>query len=93
MKLFKTKSVLSVFVTTQTNITIAKINTINIINLEKNAPKVLLYNLKTLKFSPAKSILLQFLSLIIKLLIKKFFIQKTDLRKKGNKEDFLLPNV
>ena len=93
MKLFKTKSVLSVFVTTQTNITITKINTINIINLEKNAPKVLLYNLKTLKFSPAKSILLQFLSLIIKLLIKKFFIQKTDLRKKGNKEDFLLPNV
>ena len=93
MKLFKTKSVLSVFVTTQTNITIAKINTINIINLEKNAPKVLLYNLKTLKFSPAKSILLQFLSLIIKLLIKKFFIQKTDLRKKGNKEDFSLPNV
>ena len=93
MKLFKTKSVLSVFVTTQTNITIAKINTINIINLEKNAPKVLLYNLKTLKFSPAKSILLQFLSLIIKLLIKKFFIQKTDLRKKGNREDFLLPNV
>ena len=93
MKLFKTKSVLSVFVTTQTNITIAKINTINIINLEKNAPKVLLYNLKSLKFSPAKSILLQFLSLIIKLLIKKFFIQKTDLRKKGNKEDFLLPNV
>ena len=93
MKLFKTKSVLSVFVTTQTNITIAKINTINIINLEKNAPKVLLYNLKTLKFSPAKSILLQFLSLIIKFLIKKFFIQKTDLRKKGNKEDFLLPNV
>ena len=93
MKLFKTKSVLSVFVTTQTNITIAKINTVNIINLEKNAPKVLLYNLKTLKFSPAKSILLQFLSLIIKLLIKKFFIQKTDLRKKGNKEDFLLPNV
>ena len=93
MKLFKTKSVLSVFVTTQTNITIAKINTINITNLEKNAPKVLLYNLKTLKFSPAKSILLQFLSLIIKLLIKKFFIQKTDLRKKGNKEDFLLPNV
>ena len=93
MKLFKTKSVLSVFVTTQTNITIAKINTINIINLEKNAPKVLLYNLKTLKFSPAKSILFQFLSLIIKLLIKKFFIQKTDLRKKGNKEDFLLPNV
>ena len=92
MKLFKTKSVLSVFVTTQTNITIAKINTINIINLEKNAPKVLLYNLKTLKFSPAKSILFQFLSLIIKLLIKKFFIQKTDLRKKGNKEDFLLPN-
>ena len=57
MKLFKTKSVLSVFVTTQTNITIAKINTINIINLEKNAPKVLLYNLKTLKFSPAKYIL------------------------------------
>ena len=93
MKLFKTKSVLSVFVTTQTNITIAKINTINIINLEKNAPKVLLYNLKTLKFSPAKSILFQFLSLIIKLLIKKFFIQKTDLRKKGNKEDFSLPNV
>ena len=93
MKLFKTKSVLSVFVTTQTNITIAKINTINIINLEENAPKVLLYNLKTLKFSPAKSILFQFLSLIIKLLIKKFFIQKTDLRKKGNKEDFSLPNV
>ena len=93
MKLFKTKSVLSGFVTTQTNITMAKINTINIMNLEKNAPKVLLYNLKTLKFSPAKSILLQFLSLIIKLLIKKFFIQKTDLRKKGNREDFLLPNV
>ena len=93
MKLFKTKSVLSVFVTTQTNITITKINTIYIINLEKNAPKVLLYNLKTLKFSPAKSILLQFLSLNIKLFIKKFFIQKTDLRKKGNKEDFLAPNI
>ena len=92
MKPFKTKSVLSVFVMIQTNITIIKINTINIINTEKNAPKVPLYNLKTLKFSLAKSILLQFISLKTKLLIKKFLIQKTDLRKKGNKVDFLLPN-
>ena len=92
MKPFKTKSVLSVFVTIQINITFIKINTINIINIEKNAPKVPLYNLKTLKFSLAKSILLQFISLNTKLLIKKFLIQKTDLRKKGNKVDFLLPN-
>ena len=92
MKPFKTKSVLSVFVTIQINITIIKINTINIINIEKNAPKVPLYNLKTLKFSLAKSILLQFISLNTKLLIKKFLIQKTDLRKKGNKVDFLLSN-
>ena len=92
MKSFKTKSVLSVFVTIQTNITIIKISTINIINIEKNAPKFPLYNLKTLKLSPAKSILLQFLSLNTKLLIKSFLIQQTDLRKKGNKEDFLLPN-
>ena len=53
-------------------------------------PKVPLYNLKTLKFYPAKSILLQFLPLNTKLLINKFLLQKTDLRKKGNKEDFLL---
>ena len=53
MKLFKTKSILSVFVIIQSNITIIKINTINIINIERNPPKVLLYNLKTLKFSPA----------------------------------------
>ena len=92
MKPFKTKLVLSVFVTIQTNITIIKINTINIINIEKNVPKVPLYNVKTLKLSPAKSILLQFLSLNTKLLIKKFLIQKTDLRKKENKEEFLLPN-
>ena len=57
MKLFKTKSVLSVFFTIQTNITIIKINTINIITIERNAPKVPPYNLKTLKFSPAKYIL------------------------------------
>ena len=92
MKLFKTKSILSVFVIIQSNITIIKINTINIINIERNPPKVLLYNLKTLKFSPAKSILLQFLSLNTKLLINTFLIQKNDLRKKGNKEDFLLPS-
>ena len=92
MKPFKPKLVLSVFVTIQTNITIIKINTINIINIEKNAPKVPLHNMKTLKLSPAKSILLQFLSLNNKLLIKKFLIQKTDLRKKGNKEESLLPN-
>ena len=92
MKLFKTKSILCVFVIIQSNITIIKINTINIINIERNSPKVLLYNLKTLKFSPAKSILLQFLSLNTKLLINTFLIQKTDLRKKGNKEDFLLPS-
>ena len=54
MKPFKTKSVLSVFVTIQINITIIKINTINIINIEKNAPKVPLYNVKTLKLSPVK---------------------------------------
>ena len=53
MKSFKTKSVLSVFVTIQTNITIIKISTINVINIEKNAPKFPLYNLKTLKLSPA----------------------------------------
>ena len=92
MKPFKPKLVLSVFVTIQTNITIIEISTINIINIEKNAPKVPLYNVKTLKLSPAKSILLQFLSLNNKLLIKKFLTQKTDLRKKGNKEEFLLPN-
>ena len=92
MKPFKPKLVLSVFVTIQTNITVIKINTINIINIEKNAPKFPLYNVKTLKLSPAKSILLQFLSLNNKLLIKMFLIQKTDLRKKRNKEEFLLPN-
>ena len=92
MKPFKTKLVLSVFVKIQTNITIIKINTINIINIEKNAPKVSLYNVKTLKLSPAKSILLQFLSPNTKMLIKKFPVQKTDLRKKGNKDKFLLPN-
>ena len=90
MKPFKTKLVLSFFVTIQTNITIIKINTINIINIEKNAPKVPLYNVKTVKLSPAKSILLQFLSLNTKLLIKKFLTQKTDLRKNGNKEEFLI---
>ena len=92
MKPFKTKSVLSVFVTIHTNITIIKINVINIINIDKNAPKFPLYNLKTLKFSAAKSILLQFLSLNTKFLIKKFLIPETGLRKKANKEDFLLPN-
>ena len=92
MKPFKTKLVLSVFVKIQTNITIIKINTINIINIEKNVPKVSLYNVKTLKLSPAKSILLQFLSSNTKMLIKKFLVQKTDLRKKGSKDKFLLPN-
>ena len=92
MKPFKTKLVLSVFVTIQTNITIIKINTINIINIEKNVPKVPLYNVKTLKLSPAKSILLQFQPLSTKLLIKKCLIPKTDLRKKENIEEFLLPN-
>ena len=53
-------------------------------------PKVSLYNLKTLKFYPAKSILLQFLPLNTKLLRNKFLLQKTNLRKKGNKGDFLL---
>ena len=81
MKLFKTKSVLSVFVLIQTNIIIIKINTINIINIERNAPKVSPYSLKTLKFSPTKSIILQFLSLNTKLLINTFRIQKTDLEK------------
>ena len=76
MKPFKTKLVLSVFVKIQTNITIIKINTINIINIEKNVPKVPLYNVKTLKLSPAKSILLQFLSSNTKMLIKKFPVQK-----------------
>ena len=92
MKLLKTKSVLSIFVTIQNNITIIKINTINIVNIERNAPNVPLYNLKTLKFSPVKSILLQFLSLSTKFLIIKFLIQKTDLKKKRNKEISLLPN-
>ena len=92
MKPFKTKLVLSVFVKIQTNITIIKINTINIINIEKNAPKVPLYNVKTLKLSPAKSILLQFQPLSTKMLIKKCLIPKTDLRKKENIEKFLLPN-
>ena len=82
MKLFKTKSVLSVFVMIQNNITIIKISTINIVNIDRNAPNVPLYNLKTLKFSPAKSILLQFLSINTKFLIIKFLIQKNDLRKK-----------
>ena len=82
MKLFKTKSVLSVFVMIQTNMTIIKINTINIVNIERNAPNVPLYNLKTLKFSPAKSILLQFLSLNTKFLIIKFLIQKLISEKK-----------
>ena len=82
MKLLRTKSVLSIFVTIQNNITIIKINTINIVNIERNAPNVPLYNLKTLKFSPVKSILLQFLSLSTKFLIIKFLIQKTDLKKK-----------
>ena len=81
MKLSKTESVLSPFFMMQNNITIIKTNTINIITIKKNAPKV--YNLKPLKFSPAKSILLQFLSLNTKLLKNKFLIQKTDLRKKG----------
>ena len=80
MKLSKTESVLSPFVMMQNNITIIKTNTINIITIKKNAPKV--YNLKPLKFSPVKSILLQFLSLNTKLLKNKFLIQKTDLRKK-----------
>ena len=92
MKFFKTKSVLFVFVTIQTNNTIIEINTTNIVNIERNAPNVPLYNLKTMRFSPAKSILLRFLSLNTKFLIIKFIIQKTDLRKEGNKEDFLLPN-
>ena len=38
MKPFKTKLILTVFVTIQTNITVIIINTINIINTEKNAP-------------------------------------------------------
>ena len=88
MKPFKTKLVLSVFVTIQTNITFIKINTINIINIEKNAPKVPLYNVKTLKLSPAKSILLQFLSLSTKLLIKKFLIQKLISEKKEIRKNF-----
>ena len=90
MKPFKTKLILTVFVTIQTNITVIIINTINIINIEKNAPP--LYNVKTWKLSTTISILLQFLSLNTKLLIKKFLIQKTDLRKKGNKDKLLLPN-
>ena len=80
MKLSKTESVLSPFVMMQNNITIIKTNTINIITIKKNAPKV--SNLKPLKFSPGKSIMLQFLSLNTKLLKNKFLIQKTDLRKK-----------
>ena len=92
MKLFKTKSVSSIFAMIQTNITIIKINTINIINIKRNAPKFPLYNLKNLKFLPANFILLKFLSLNIKFLINIFLTQKADLRKKGNKEDFLLPN-
>ena len=54
MKPFKTKLVLSFFVTIQTNITIIKINTINIINIEKNAPKVPLYNVKTFETFSSK---------------------------------------
>ena len=76
----------------QVNTTIIKINTINIIHIKRNAPKVPFYKVNTLKFSPARSILLQFLSLNTKHLINKFLIQKTDLRKKGSKENFLLPN-
>ena len=78
MKLFKAKSVLSVSVKIQ--IKLSKL-TLNIINIESNASKVPLYNLKTLKFFPAKSIL-QFLLLNIKLLINKFFKQKTGPGKK-----------
>ena len=78
MKLFKTKSVLFVFVTMPTNTTIIKINTFNIINIERIQTKVPLFNLKTSKFSPAKSIPLQFLSLNTKLLINKFLPQKTE---------------
>ena len=81
MKPFKTKLVLSFFVTIQTNITIIKINTINIINIEKNAPKVPLYNVKTLKLSPAKSI-------NNKLLIKKFLTQKLISGKKEIRKNF-----
>ena len=58
MKLFKTKSVSSIFLMIQTNITIIKISTINIIKTERNEPKVSFYNLKTLKLFPAKFILL-----------------------------------
>ena len=58
MKLFKTKSVSSIFLMIQTNITIIRISTINIIKTERNEPKVPFYNLKTLKLFPAKFILL-----------------------------------
>ena len=85
MKLSKTESVLSPFFMMQNNITIIKTNTINIITIKKSAPKV--YNLKPLKFSPAKSILLQFLSLNTKLLKNKFLIQKT-----GDREVLLIRN-
>ena len=76
------------FFTIQTNITIIKINTITIITIERNAPKVPPYNLKNLKFSPAKFILLQFLSLNTKLSINKFLIQKTYLTKKEVRKIF-----
>ena len=62
MRLFKTKSVLFAFVMIQANTTIIKINTINIIHIKRNAPKVPFYKVKTLKFSPARSIQLQFLN-------------------------------
>ena len=91
-KLFTAKSILFVFVKIQNNIAIIKTNNINIINIKNDTPKVPPYNLKTLKFSPAKFILLQFVSLNIKMLANQFLIQKTDLRNKGKKEGFLLPN-
>ena len=50
MKPFQNKSVLSVFITIQTNITIIKINTINIINIEKctKSPSLQPENFETL---------------------------------------------
>lgn len=52
------------------------------INMERNASKIPLYNLKTLTFSPPNSILLQFLPLNIKLLINKFLIEKSQKQRK-----------
>ena len=90
MKLFKTTSVLSAFVTMQTSITIIKINTINIINLQKNAPKLPLFNLETLKFFQQSQFYCNSYHSTPNCL-KKFPTQKTDHRKKGNQKHFLCP--